>query len=252
MANRTRSDPGGQNTDPNRRSTKAEKKEQARLEREELQRKMAARRRNRLIAIVAAVTVAVVVVVLVVFAGGSSSTGNNGLPDPATLPGILRTDPPWSNNTAQLAGRMNALAMQPSGGALALHHHTDLMIYIDGQPVTVPQNVGIDIASQLIAPLHTHTDKGTVHIESTDANFRPVLGQFFDVWGVYFTPTCIGSRCATGDQQLRVYVDGTAFSGDPTTIPLQDHQVIVVVFGTDAQVPNPIPTTFTEDGVPAG
>jgi hypothetical protein len=243
---------GGRGTDLNRRATKAEKKEQARLEREALQRKMAARRRNRLIAIVAGVTVVVVVVVLVAFAGGSSNTTDNGLPDPASLPGILQTDPPWSNNTAQLAGRMNALAMQPSAGALALHHHSDLLIYIDGQPVTVPQNVGIDAASQLLAPLHTHTDKGTMHIESTDASFRPVLGQFFDVWGVYFTPTCIGSRCATGGQQLRVYVDGEAFSGDPTTIPLQDQQVIVVTFGTEAQVPNPIPTTFTLDGAPAG
>ena len=243
---------GGRGTDLNRRATKAEKKEQARLEREALQRKMAARRRNRLIAIVAGVTVGVVVVVLVAFAGGSSNTTDNGLPDPASLPGILQTDPPWSNNTSELAGRMNALAMQPSAGALALHHHTDLLIFIDGEPTTVPQNVGIDIASQLVAPLHTHSDKGTVHIESTDANFRPVLGQFFDVWGVYFTPTCIGSRCATGDQQLRVYVDGEAFSGDPTTIPLQDQQVIVVTFGTEAQVPNPIPTTFTLDGAPAG
>ncbi len=62
--------------DPNRRVTKAEKKEQARLERERIQQQMHARRRNRTIGIVvvaAALAVIVAVVVIVQPGGGSAS-----------------------------------------------------------------------------------------------------------------------------------------------------------------------------------
>jgi Protein of unknown function (DUF3105) len=55
----------GQRTDPSRRPTKAERKEQARVEREQIKRTMAARRRNRRLAFVlfAAATAIVVAVV---------------------------------------------------------------------------------------------------------------------------------------------------------------------------------------------
>ena len=63
--------------DPNRRITKAEKKEQARLERERIQQQMHARRRNRTIGIVviAAARAAIVAVVGVLQAGGGSASG---------------------------------------------------------------------------------------------------------------------------------------------------------------------------------
>jgi hypothetical protein len=66
-----------------RRPTKAERKEQARLEREALQRRMAARKRNRAIgiALVAVALVAIVVAVVVLRPGGSSGS----LPAAATL-----------------------------------------------------------------------------------------------------------------------------------------------------------------------
>jgi hypothetical protein len=61
--------------DPNRRVTKAEKKEQARLERERIQQQMHSRRRNRTIGIVivAAALAAIVAVVVILQPGGGSS-----------------------------------------------------------------------------------------------------------------------------------------------------------------------------------
>jgi hypothetical protein len=56
----------GQRTDPNRRPTKAERKEQARVERDQIQRTMAARRRNRRLAFVL-IAAATAIVVAVVF-----------------------------------------------------------------------------------------------------------------------------------------------------------------------------------------
>lgn len=60
--------------DPNRRVTKAEKKEQARIERERIQQQMRSRRRNRTIGIVviAAALAAIVAVVVILQPGGSS------------------------------------------------------------------------------------------------------------------------------------------------------------------------------------
>ncbi len=59
-----------------RRPTKAERREQARLQREEIQRKMARRRRNRSMGLVlVAVAVATIVVAIFLTTGGSGSSG---------------------------------------------------------------------------------------------------------------------------------------------------------------------------------
>jgi hypothetical protein len=65
-----------QSGDPNRRVTKAEKKEQARLDRERIQQQMHARRRNRTIGIVvvAAALAAIVAVVVILQPGGGSAS----------------------------------------------------------------------------------------------------------------------------------------------------------------------------------
>ena len=70
------------------------------------------------------------------------------------------------------------------------------------------------------------------------------LGQFFAVWGVRFTPSCLGGYCATGGHQLRVQADGLAYRGDPTALVLRPHQELVVGFGTAAQLPSPVPSTY--------
>jgi predicted nucleic acid-binding Zn ribbon protein len=69
----------GQRTDPGRRPTKAERKDQARAEREQIQRTMAARRRNRRLGIVLfAAAAAIVVVVVFILQPGSSPLPSAG------------------------------------------------------------------------------------------------------------------------------------------------------------------------------
>jgi len=245
-------------TDPDRRPTKAERKEQARRDRLEVERRMSRRKSARRRALIVGIAAAVVVGIIV-FAlsrnSGSTNAGTNGsptveLPDPKDLPGILRTSAPWSNNIEQADQRLAILGL-PQLSDTVLHHHTDLYIYVNGQAVTIPANVGLNSANPTVAsPLHTHTDKGTIHIESADASFQPVLGQFMDIWGVYFTPECLGGDCATGDTKIRAYVNGEAWTGDPTQIPLDDRDVIFLTFGTADQVPSDLNPPFNEDGNP--
>jgi hypothetical protein len=70
------------------------------------------------------------------------------------------------------------------------------------------------------------------------------LGQFFAVWGVNLTPTCLGSYCTNAARQLRVYVNGQPDHADPTTLALAPHQEIVIAYGTQAELPHSIPATY--------
>jgi hypothetical protein len=240
------------NTDQGR-PTKAQRKEQARLEREAIQRKQASRSRNRLIGLVVGVVVAAGVIALVLVLGGDGGTPGTSpaspavvLPDPGSLAGIMKAQP-WPNNTEQLPARLAELNLpELSDVAGALHHHIQLYVFVDGQPVTVPANIGL--SNQAASPLHTHDDTGLVHVESADPNFAPVLGQFMDVWGVYFTKDCLGDQCNKGDQQVRVYENGQLYSGDPTLMPLTDLTAVVITYGTQDQLPKPLPSSFPSAG----
>ncbi len=244
--------PSMANTDQGR-PTKAQRKEQARMEREEIQRKQASRSRNRLISLVVGLVVAAGVIALIVVLGGNGTDNANppastgpALPPPDTLAGIMKAQP-WPNNTDQLPARLAELNLpQLSDTAGALHHHIELYIYVDGQPVVVPANIGL--STQAASPLHTHDDTGLVHVESADPNFAPVLGQFMDVWGVYFTKDCLGDQCTQGNKQVRVYENGQQYTGDPTLMPLTDLTAVVITYGTPAELPDPMPSSFPSAG----
>jgi hypothetical protein len=110
--------------------------------------------------------------------------------DPASLPGILTGPPPWQANTDALRPRLQAIglpALSSQGTALHIHQHLDL--YVAGKRVTIPADIGIvqTASGVLFSPIHTHDTSGIIHVESPTV--RPfTLGEFFDVWGVRFTP----------------------------------------------------------------
>lgn len=163
---------------------------------------------------------------------------------PAGLAGLQTGPAPWSANTAGLAERLRAIGVPPLSPleGTAVHIHQLLDLYVDGRKVTVPAGIGIDPAVGF-APLHTHDPSGVLHVESPTVRTY-TLGQFFAVWGVRFTPSCLGGYCAGGGRQLRVFVDGKPVRGDPTAITLEPHQEIVIAVGTAAQLPSPVPSTY--------
>src|SRR3954447_15242614 len=117
------------NTDQGR-PTKAQRKEQARIEREEIHRKQASRSRNRNIGIIVGVVVIAAVVGLVIVLGGNNNTDDAAtptssapvLPQPDTLAGIMKAQP-WPNNTEQLPARLAEVNLpQLSDNARAVHH----------------------------------------------------------------------------------------------------------------------------------
>jgi hypothetical protein len=220
--------------------------QQARRRRETARARQAARRRrDRRRRLGVAVVVAVVLVAGI--AGLAVSAANRHrqpAASPAQLAGLQTGPAPWGANTANLAQRLQAIGVPPlsamEGNAVHIHQHLDL--YVDGEKVVVPAGIGIDPAVGY-APLHTHDPSGVVHVESPTVRDY-TLGQFFAVWGVRFTPSCLGGYCAGGGRQLRVFVDGRAYQGDPTTLALAAHQELVVAFGTAGQLPSPVPSSY--------
>jgi hypothetical protein len=201
-----------------------------------------------------------------VLAGCGDSTSGDGTAPTATtaaglqlgpafgsmdaLPGILKTAPPWSANTGKLQQRLRAIglpALTQEGQVVHIHQHLDL--FVDGKPVKVADDIGIDPNGGFISPLHTHVQtEGVLHVESpTQERFS--LGQFFAVWGVRLSASCLGGACAGNGRELRTWVDGKPVAGDPTRIVLDEHQEIVIAVGTAAQVPDPVPSSYA---FPAG
>jgi hypothetical protein len=231
-------------------ANRRERKDEARRQREALMRKIQRRKQIRVWGL-AAVAAAVVVVLVLMFVlrGGGTTTANGPKPiDWSKLPGLITSTDAgaWNANTADLSGRVRVLGLPPltASEILAFHIHQEVQIFVDGAKVTIPKGIGIDEANQQIAVIHTHETDGVVHVESPKVSHVYTLGDFFGVWGLKLTKTCIGGLCTSGDKALRVYLNGTQVTGDPALVRLVNHQVFVVTYGTQQQLPNPIPSTF--------
>src|SRR3989344_3689870 len=65
-----------------------------------------------------------------------------------------------------------------------LHWHPGLTIYVKGEKLEIPENIGIGAVHQ---PIHTHDDsgQGVVHMEFQGLARKQdvTLGQFFKNWG---------------------------------------------------------------------
>jgi hypothetical protein len=218
--------------------------QQARRRREAARARQAARRRRERRRRLGIAAVLAVVLVVGVGALAVSAANHDRRPATGALPGLQTGPAPWGANTADLAQRLQAMGLPPLSPVeqTVLHIHQHLDIYVDGRKVLVPAGVGIDPAVGY-APLHTHDTSGILHVESPTVRTY-TLGEFFAVWGVRLTPSCLGGYCAGGGRQLRVYVNGRAYRGDPGTLALAPHQELVVAFGTPTQLPSPVPSSY--------
>jgi hypothetical protein len=227
------------------------RKEDARRQREALQRKATRRKLYRWGVVGLAVVVVLVAGTMVVLNNNGKSSANPGpTPSPSVLVGMQKGPAPWSQGLVGLKERLVAIGV-PFGPqeTLVYHIHDLVQIYIDGKPTTIPPGIGINSvgtqAEQFISAIHTHDASGIVHIESPTKR-EYTLGQFFTIWGVQLTPTCLGTEyCNSGNKQLRVFYDGVPYTKDPAGILFSQHHDIVVTFGTKAQLPDPIPSRYS-------
>ena len=208
-------------------ATRKEEKERLRQHRLEAQRAADANARERIVKLgIAAVLGALIVgaLVLVTVGGsGSSSSAPEGGPFGLHYDGL---------EERRLAAGVPTMS-EPGSGE---HFHPVLAVYANGKKITIPVNIGIDpsLPSSEMAGLHTHDELGTIHVENaTD----PVLGQFFEIWGVPFDRDRLGPYRADGKRVVRMWVDGKP-SRAFDALKLTDGQQIVVSFDKkDAPLP---------------
>lgn len=137
--------------------------------------------------------------------------------------------PPWrvpSNSAARLASAGLPLVTDAHNGGF--HIHAGLRIFFQGLPVVVPAGIGLDRQGVPVSPVHTHRDRGVIHVENPEPRDF-TLGQFFALWGVPLG-------------QAIVYADAAPVS-DPSRLVFVDHQQIVVIFGSPPTAPLAWPKT---------
>lgn len=63
-----------------------------------------------------------------------------------------------------------------------LHWHPTLTIYVKGEKLEIPQNIGLGAVHK---PMHTHEDLPIIHLEFSSIVRKEdmMLGQFFKNWG---------------------------------------------------------------------
>ena len=183
-----------------------------------------------------------------------------GAPAPGGAPASAAAGPamPWPAPPNPLELTVEA-GLEPAPKEYLVNHvHSHLDVFIDGEEITVPAGIGINIDDPdvkkfdnplgyggiemcdrpCISPLHTHDETGVLHTESVDPEPH-TLGQFFVEWGVELSETCVGEHC--DPTPIAVYIDGEPYEGDPRAIELTDQKVIVIAVGTPPEV---IPSTY--------
>jgi hypothetical protein len=154
-----------------------------------------------------------------------------------TLPGIRKTKAPWPPEYRYLADRLAPLDLTTLGGhsGLVLHFHAHIDIFVNGKKVKVPANVGINPGAGYLTELHTHDDRGVIHIEAQKSRDFTV-GQLFAEWAVFLDSNSIG-----GYSGMTWYLDGKQQTGNPANLVFKPHQEIAFVVGTP---PAKIPSSY--------
>lgn len=164
--------------------------------------------------------------------------------NPEALQGIQTGNAPWGVQTETLRPRLEAIglpALAEEGAVLHTHQHLD--ISINGAKLNIPTDIGINEEEKFISQIHTHDLTGIIHVESPVVKDF-TLGQFFDIWGVRFTDTCLGGYCAEEGKELKMYVNGQRADGNFRRRELKDHEEIVITYGSAQDEPSPIPSSY--------
>jgi len=132
-----------------------------------------------------------------------------------------------------------------NGQDLAEHYHAMLLIYVNGQKVSIPDNTGEGDSGPCAQPLHVHASSpntDVIHIESPQERTY-TLGDFFRVWAatpgiggpspVVFSQNQIFNYTVGNGFELRMYVNRQQ-STDYSSLVIQSHLIVVVAYGNGA------------------
>lgn len=173
--------------------------------------------------------------------------GGSGKPtavDWSKLVGVQTGQAPWNAGVDHLPDRLPFLGLSElAAEGVKIHIHQHLDIFVNGKKETVPAQIGI-YDGQFLTELHTHDTSGVMHVES-DKRRDFSLGEFFGVWGVRLTNSCVGGYCRP-KTPWKLYINGAPYPGDPSAVVLIKHQEFAFVIG---KPPKKIPTSYQFGGL---
>ena len=220
-----------------RRPTKQARRQDRRDEqrrREEERLRAAKRRRTTIISVIAIGAVLAVTLAAYFIYANIHNAGSQASTTPTTSASANPAYPPVDGISCDQSEQ------------LAYHIHAHLTLYINGQQLTLPAQIGIASDQSCLYWLHVHDTTGVIHIEapSNQANHIFSLGNFIDEWASVF-PT-LGYPPQLDLSGWTAYVNGTPYKGDFHKIPLQAHSIITLVYNTPNAVPD---TTYNWNGL---
>lgn len=109
---------------------------------------------------------------------------------------------------------------------LGMHIHAQLDIYVEGEQVEVPGNIGI--TEDCMRALHTHDADGVIHVEYPE-EYTFYLEDFFDNWGELFSDTQLFNLDADDEHTITMYVNGEQ-NFDYEWLAIEDGQHIEIFY----------------------
>jgi|JI10StandDraft_1071094.scaffolds.fasta_scaffold132054_2 hypothetical protein len=110
--------------------------------------------------------------------------------------------------------------------ATEYHIHPELSIFVNGQEMLIPTNLGVKATG--MTAIHTHDEKGVIHVEAPiQKDFT--LGDFFAVWGKDFSSTKLLDNAVNENTEIVVTVNGQKVDTYENTI-LRDKDKIVISY----------------------
>ena len=120
------------------------------------------------------------------------------------------------------------------------HFHPTLKVFVDGQQVPVPDDIGIGEGG-VSAPLHKHPGDDLLHAEGLKDG-ELTLDQVMMIWGVPLSPERLGPHRTKGQRTVRMWVKAPGSkrfveSREFGKLRLRDAAEIYVAYGTPEQAP---------------
>lgn len=192
------------------------------------------RRRNITIGSVSAAVVVVLAIVVYLFLSRSTSNAKSvsSIDNTASTPVNLQVNPPIDNIRCDV------------GEQTTYHVHAHLSLYINGQAVSLPANIGIAADGSCFYWLHTHDTTGVIHMEAPGQQTF-TLGTFFKLWAREVPPLQSPPFQLDQSSGWQVYVDGKPYTGDFRNIELSAHTLVTMAYNTTGYQPD---TTFNWNG----
>jgi len=141
-----------------------------------------------------------------------------------------------TQNTNQLAPPVDNIECN-GAEQLAFHIHAHISIYINGQSMPLPANVGI-IGNTCYYWLHTHNTDGIIHMEAPQF-VKLRLGTFLKMWRDQFSRLQYQNQLSS-TTGWTAYIQGKPYNGDFNKIELKGHELITLVYNSPHVKPDTV------------